>query len=80
METIIEELQTSVEPARSGVGPPPPQASHDHSVDIGTAGTLSQLTPSLSCLKRRQTFNVEHLYKHLTLYNPFKPCLFLTRK
>ena len=44
METIIEELQTSVEPARSGVGPPPPKTSHDHNVDIGTGGTVTTYT------------------------------------
>ena len=43
METI-RELQTSVEPGKSGVGPPPPQASHDHNVDIGTAGTVTTYT------------------------------------
>ena len=59
METIIEELQTSVEPARSGVGPPPPQASHDHNVDIGTAGTVTTYTEACLGLTedKHQTLN-----------------------
>ena len=56
---LLEELQTSVEPARSGVGPPPPQASHDHNVDIGTAGTVTTYTEACLALTedKHQTLN-----------------------
>ena len=62
METI-RELQTSVEPGKSGVGPPPPQASHDHNVDIGTGETVTTYTPACLALTedKHETVNITHL-------------------